>query len=123
MARRAQATPGHRGPHWRNRPVNARSRLRSVTGMTDPGLLRSTLEALDAFVDGLQRGAAHHSGPAEPPRDATRLVIDEGRGAAEWSIAIRSERGLVHVRVLVVCDVEGDRLTDARLYVGLPSTP
>jgi hypothetical protein len=90
--------------------------------MTDPGLLRSTLEALDTFVDGLQRGGAH-PGLVEPPTDATRLVIDEGRGAAEWSIAIRSERGLVHVRVLVVCDIEGDRLTDARLYVGLPSTP
>jgi hypothetical protein len=69
-----------------NRPVNHRAALPSVAGMTDPALLGSTLEALDTFVDGLQRGGAHGSGLVEPPRDATRLVIGEGRGAAEWLI-------------------------------------
>lgn len=84
--------------------------------MADTSLLRSTLDAVDDLVECLRSGTG--MGVAIDPR----LVIDEGRAAAEWAIDLDSGDCERRIGLLVVCDVSNDRLTDARLYVAVPTT-
>lgn len=86
--------------------------------MIDAHLLRTTLEALDDLVEHLRTSGGTAYRAAEAP---ARLVIDEGRAAAEWAIDLDLGDRVQQVGLLIVCDVVGDRLTDARLYVAPPS--
>lgn len=77
--------------------------------------LRRALEAIDEVVAeiGSQGGPMAIAEPAH-------LVVDVGRAAAEWRL--RSSRpGAPGVRLAIVCDIEHDRVTDVRLYVGAES--
>jgi hypothetical protein len=87
--------------------------------MTDAHLLRTTLDAIDDLVERL-RGSG--GGPYRAAESPARLVIDEGRAAAEWAIDLELGDRIERVGLLIVCDVAGDRLTDARLYVAPPAT-
>lgn len=87
--------------------------------MTDTQLLRTTLEALDDFVDGLQRGSGRTVGITSASDVGPRFVIDEGRAAAEWALEIDLDGDVERIGLLVVCDVDDDRLSDARLYVAV----
>lgn len=86
--------------------------------MTDTRVLRSTLEAIDDLVDRIRGRDLEGYRTADAP---AHLVIDEGRAAAEWAIDLDLPDRVQRVGLLVVCDVAGDRLLDARLYVA-PST-
>lgn len=86
--------------------------------MTDTRVLRSTLEAIDDLLDRIRGRDLEGYRTADAP---ARLVIDEGRAAAEWAIDLDLPDRVQRVGLLVVCDVAGDRLLGARLYVA-PST-
>lgn len=81
--------------------------------MANTHILRSTLDAVDDFVEHLRSGTgvAHAVDP--------RLVVDEGRAAAEWTFDLDVDGVLRRIGLLVVCDVSDDHVTDARLYVRL----
>ena len=82
--------------------------------MADPTVLRGTLDALDTLLADLDRAAGSPSwasGLASP-----RLVVDEGRAAAEWSVRLPEREAAIGL--VVVCDVSDGLVTAARLYVG-----
>jgi hypothetical protein len=83
-------------------------------GMSRSDPLRTTLEAIDDYVDRVQR--------SRPLADVgpVSMVVDAGRAAAEWTVHVPNAPGSGRVGILVVCDVAGDRVTDARLYVSAP---
>lgn len=87
--------------------------------MTDPHLLRTTLEALDDFVESVRSGSPRAAGISRASDVGPRFVIDEGRAAAEWTLDIDLGGGVERIGLLVVCDVDDDHLADARLYVAL----
>lgn len=76
--------------------------------------LRQALEAVDELVSAI--------GSGDPAMTATvgpaRLTVDVGRAAAEWRLNT-SEPTARTVRLAVLCDIENDKVTDARLYVGV----
>jgi hypothetical protein len=84
--------------------------------MTGPDPLRSTLEAIDDYLDRIQRGRPFAGvGPVA-------IVVDAGRAAAEWTIELPARSEPERLGLLVVCDVSGDRVTAARLYVRAPES-
>ena len=74
--------------------------------MTDPQLLSSTLEAIDRLVADL-RGATSASATMGIGREPVRLVVDEGRAAAEWTLTIPRAGVATELAIVVVCDVAG----------------
>jgi hypothetical protein len=82
--------------------------------MADSSLLRSTLDAVDDLV-GRLCARTEMAWTVDP-----RLVIDEGRAAAEWTLDLDCGDSVRRIGLLVVCDVSEDRLTDARLYLAVP---
>jgi hypothetical protein len=112
----AVPSAARRPADWRNCTVKAGAPVGTVAAMGNAHLLRSTLDELDDFVDQLRRhgpGGAEATTNARPPR----LVIDEGRAAAEWTLDVDIGGCVRHIGLLVVCDVAADRMTDARLYI------
>lgn len=88
--------------------------------MTDAHVLRTTLEALDGFVESLRSRSPRATAITQVSDGEPRFVIDEGRAAAEWTLDIDRGDGVERVGLLVVCEIDHDRLSDARLYVALP---
>ena len=87
----------------------------TLHSMTDARLLRQTVETIDELVDRIRGGMSPYA--SMPAAEPTRLVIDEGRAAAEWTLDVAVDGGVHRLGLLVVCDVAGDHLVDARLYV------
>jgi len=90
----------------------------TLTPMSDPQLIRRTFDTIDDLVDRIRRGTTPYATVASPA--PTRLVIDEGRAAAEWTLDLDVDGHVHPVGLLVVCEVAADRLVDARLYVAPP---
>ena len=90
--------------------------------MTDPQLLSSTLEAIDRLVAD-RRGATSASATMGIGREPVRLVVDEGRAAAEWTLTVPRAGVATELAIVVVCDVADGRLTAARLYSAIPVKP
>lgn len=82
--------------------------------VTDRELLRSTLDAIDAFVADVQRGRGGS------PAERTALVVDVGRAAAAWSLDLTVDGGTHRVDLVVLCDVTDGEVSDARLYLAAP---
>lgn len=82
--------------------------------VTDRELLRSTLDAIDAFVADVQRRRGGSSA------ERTALVVDVGRAAAAWSLDLVLEGGTHRVDLVVLCDVTNGEVSDARLYIAAP---
>lgn len=80
------------------------------------GRLRQALEAIDEVVAEIGAGGTASLAVAEP----ARLVVDVGRAAAEWRLR-PVHPDAAGVRIAVICDIEHDRVTDVRLYVGVES--
>lgn len=87
--------------------------------MTDARLLRITLETIDDLVDRLVRRAVPGTAVAGSGTQP-RLVIDEGRAAAEWAIDVEVGGAVERIGLVVVCDLVDGQLTDARVYVAPP---
>lgn len=90
--------------------------------MTDAQLLSSTLKAIDQLVADLRGGSAWPSSP-DFGRDPVRLVVDEGRAAAEWTLRFPQAGRIAELAIVVVCEVDDGRLTAARLYSAIPDAP
>jgi hypothetical protein len=84
--------------------------------MTERQLVRATLVAVDDFIDQLSRDPAWQGFDVRPEARPPRLVVDEGRAAVEWTLDLRVGSSMSTVGLLLVCDVEGAQVTDARLY-------
>lgn len=90
--------------------------------MADRRIVTVTLEAIDQLVADLRGDPAWPSSP-DFGRDPVRLVVDEGRAAAEWTLRFPQAGGIAELAIVVVCEVDDGRLTAARLYSAIPGEP
>lgn len=90
--------------------------------MTDRRIVTMTLDAIDQLVADLRDDPAWACS-RDFGRDPVRLVVDEGRAAAEWVVRFPQAGRIAELAIVVVCDVDDGRITAARLYSAPAGAP